>query len=877
MSKDLVIVESPTKAKTIASYLGGGLDVVASYGHIRDLPSKEGVVQPEKDFAMHWSVSNKDSKHLSAITKSVKGATNLYLATDPDREGEAIAWHLVEYLKQKNLTPPNIKRVVFNEITPKAIEEAFANPSNINQELVEAYLARRALDYLFGFTLSPILWRRLPGSKSAGRVQSAAVRLIADREAERLAFKTEPYWTITAKLEHGGKEFEAGLSTLNGAKVDKFHFKARSEAEQLITGLKTLEVVELESTTQNLAPPPPFTTSTLQQVASGRLGFGAAKTMRVAQQLYEGFSIGGKQQGLITYMRTDSVNIASTAITQCRNAIAKLAGNNFLPPTPHKYKSKAKNAQEAHEAIRPTNFSLHPDGLSNLPEDAKRLYRLIWQRAMASQTKQAVINRTAIIFKSQQATEFKANGSTIAFEGFLKFYPRPSPPKGKGEEDQLLPTLAKGEVLTAKEFEIGDHETKPPPRYTEASLVKTLEEKGIGRPSTYASIISTVQDRGYATLTKKQFAPTPLGMMAAAFFRRFFKPYVEYEFTAQMEDDLDKISNGSSNRLELLRKFWDGLTTIGNETKDVSMREVISVLEKECLNLIFPVPEGKTLEQVRTCPKCGKQLNLKIGKYGPFIGCSGYPECKQMSSLVGALGGGAFGGGSLDGPSGGKELGEALGGVVWVKNGPYGPYLQLDSKETETPSDATANTADTPVSKTTPKASKTAPKANKPKPPKTTKPKRVSIPKQLDPASITLETATKYLELPRKVGSHPDDNGDILAGIGRFGPYVVHNKKYASLQQGDEVLTVGTNRAVALLAEKKVSRFAPPKPLRTLEQAGVKIEVFDGKYGKYLKKLVNGKAVNATLPKGLDENQLTFAQCEEIVAKKLQAKKSRRK
>jgi len=462
----------------------------------------------------------------------------------------------------------------------------------------------------------------------------------------------------------------------------------------------------------------------------------------------------------------------------------------------------------------------------NLPEDAAKLYELIWQRTMASQSKMAVINRSSILLQGEQGTEFKATGSTIGFEGFLRFYPN----QNKRDDEQILPTIKKGQTLKPSQFEIGDHETKPPPRYTEATLVKTLEEKGIGRPSTYASIISTVQDRGYAEITKKQFAPTALGMVTAAFFSRFFKPYVEYNFTAEMEDTLDKISNGSSNKLELLQDFWKGLTAIAKQAEDISMREVISALEQECIDLIFPIPEGKTRKEIRKCPKCGKQLNLKLGRHGPFIGCSGYPECKHMSGLSNDK---TFAPASAEN----KELGEALGGTISLRNGPYGPYFQLDKKDEDTP-------------------------------------KRVSVPKHLDSSTIDLELATKYLELPRNIGNHPE-GGEIMAGIGRFGPYVLHNKVYASLSREDDVLAVGVNRAVALLEEKKnkTSKYAPRIALKTFEQDGTKIELFDGKYGKYLKQVIKNKAVNASLPKGLTEEELTFETAQQIVEKKLKAPK----
>lgn len=813
MKKDLVIVESPAKAKTIASYLGGKMKVLASYGHIRDLPSKEGVVEPNKDFAMHWSYNERGAKRLAEISASAKDSECLYLATDPDREGEAIAWHVLEALKQKKTLPPKIKRVVFHEITPQAVADSFADAADeINQALVEAYLARRALDYLFGFTLSPILWRRLPGSRSAGRVQSAAVRLIAEREAERLVFKAVPYWLAKAAINHHGKEFSASLATVGGDKVDKFYFKSHDAAEQLLRNLKTLAVGEITEKEQRAHPPPPFTTSSLQQAASTRLGFSAAGTMRTAQNLYE--------SGLITYMRTDSVVMAKTAIANCRKLIAEDGGKQFVPPQPNFYKGKVKNAQEAHEAIRPTNFFRRPSAVQ-LDGDGRKLYQLIWQRAVASQTASALINKTSVELLGEGGLVFRASGSVIAFEGFLRFYPRR---KLEGEkDDQLLPPLKKGELLSDCRFSVSDHETKPPPRYNEASLVQTLEEKGIGRPSTYATIISTVQERGYARLEKRQFIPTGVGMMAAAFFRRFFKDYVAYDFTAQMEEKLDNISNGKKNRLELLGDFWGGLQEIVKHTEGISVRQVITDLETECADIIFLPQEGQSKEQARTCPKCGKPLGLKLGRGGPFIGCSAYPDCKYISNLFES---------PLARPS---SLGKGEdGSEITLKDGPYGPYLQLDD-------------------------------------PTKPKPKRVSLPKGVDPASLTKDLALAYISLPRPVGDHPE-GGEVSAGVGMYGPYVRHGKIYASLRVGDDVLTVGINRAVTLLAEKQKgggSRFAAPKAIKVLEGNGEKLEVFEGKYGPYVKKAAKPKPINASLPKGMAIADLNYEQAAELIAKRL--------
>ena len=819
MKRDLVIVESPAKAKAIASYLGGKMDVLASYGHVRDLPSKEGVVEPERDFAMHWSYSDRGSERIAAIAASAKNSDCLYLATDPDREGEAIAWHVLEALKQKKAVPPQVKRVVFHEITPQAVAESFAAPIEINQKLVEAYLARRALDYLFGFTLSPILWRRLPGSRSAGRVQSAAVRLIAEREAERLAFKPLPYWQVNAVIAHVGKKFSASLVRLGDSKVDKFYFKSLAAAERLLQTLKTLTVRGITLREQKNHPPPPFTTSTLQQEAANRLGFTAARTMRAAQNLYEGFTIGGKQVGLITYMRTDSVAMAKGAIDDCRVVIKRVAGPRFVPASPNFYKSKVKNAQEAHEAIRPTNFSRSPSSL-RIDGDGRKLYELIWQRAMASQTVSAVINRTTVELESEGGAIFKAVGSIIAFWGFLRFYPR----RREAEDEQVLPPLTEGESLKC-EFVVDDHETKPPPRYNEASLVKTLEEKGIGRPSTYAVIISTVQDRGYAELENRQFIPTGLGMMAAVFFRKFFKGYVDYDFTAQMEENLDSISNGEKNRLELLGDFWRGLQEVVKHTEGISIRQVISALEAECEDIIFPTERGQSRKQARSCPKCGSGLSLKLSRNGPFVGCSAYPNCKYISALFG------------DGRAAPVSLGAGSdGGEISLRHGPYGPYLQLDKGGED-------------------------------------KPKRLSLPKNIDAASLTRELAAAYMALPRRVGVHPE-GGEVTAGMGMYGPYVRHGKIYASLGGEDDVLNVGINRAVTLLAEKLAKgRFAAIKPVRILEGEGGKLEVFEGKYGPYVKGDGKGKkAINASLPKGMGVGELTYAQAAELIEKRRSAK-----
>ncbi len=823
MKKDLVIVESPAKAKTISSYLGGKMEVLASYGHIRDLASKEGVVEPSKDFKMHWSYNDRGVKQMKKIAASAKYADRLYLATDPDREGEAIAWHVLEALKEKKISPPQVRRVIFHEITPRAVAESFERPTQINPAMVEAYLARRALDYLFGFTLSPILWRRLPGSRSVGRVQSAAVRLIAEREEERLSFKSVPYWLLQASVRNAKGEFKAVLSEVGGQKAGKFYFKNRVSAEELenkLRQLKTLRVVKIVEKQQRQNPPPPFTTSTLQQAASNRLGFSAARTMRVAQSLYEGFGEGG----LITYMRTDSVAMAKPALAACRRTIAARVGAKFVPDTPNFYKNKVKNAQEAHEAIRPTDFSRLPSFVPGGKDEAN-LYELIWQRAMASQTASAVIGQTAVDMQAGEAV-FRANGSVIIFEGFLRFYPR----RKTDEGEQTLPPLGEGEEFPA-EYRVSDHETKPPPRYNEASLVKTLEEKGIGRPSTYAAIISTVQERGYARLEKRQFVPSGLGMMAAAFFRRFFKTYVDYDFTAQMEEQLDGISNGKKARLELLGDFWLGLQKVLERTQGISIRQVIENLEEECEGIIFPAVEGQTRDQARVCPRCSGRLNLKLSRNGPFIGCSAYPGCNYTAPLFA--------------PPGAEPV--PLGDGITLRQGPYGFYLQRESGHG--------------------------------------KPKRVSLPKNVDSSAVDAATAAAYMELPRKVGDHPE-GGEITAGVGMYGAYVRHDKTYASLGGEDDVLTVGINRAVVLLAEKraKAGKFASAEPIKVLTADGEKegraeLKVFEGRYGPYIQLKQKGKkAVNASIPKGVEAKSLGYEQAAALIAKRQEslAKKAKK-
>jgi DNA topoisomerase I len=831
---NIVIVESPAKAKTVNKYLGPGYRVLASYGHVRDLPSKNGSVLPDKDFEMHWDVEPKAAKRLDEIAKAVKGANKLILATDPDREGEAISWHLLQVLdRKKALRGVPVERVVFNAVTKEAVLDAMRHPRTIDGPLVNAYLARRALDYLVGFTLSPVLWRKLPGARSAGRVQSVALRLVCDRELEIEQFKPQEYWTIIAELATGKNEaFQARLFSADGKKLDKFDIGDAATAERLKAALEggRFVVSNIESKSQRRNPAAPFTTSTLQQEASRKLGFSPRHTMQLAQRLYEGVDLGGESEGLITYMRTDGVQIVPEAIAAARRLVTKLYGDRYVPSTPREYETKAKNAQEAHEAIRPTDFSKDPESVSRyLEDDAARLYKLIWQRTLASQASSAEIERTTVDIdvtgKDGKHYGVRATGSVIRFDGFLRIYE-----EGIDDavgDDGALPALTKGEALDPRKIEAKQHFTEPPPRYTEATLIKKMEELGIGRPSTYATTLNVLRDREYVRLEKKRLYPEDKGRLVTAFLESFFRRYVEYDFTADLEEKLDLISAGKLEWKDVLRDFWREFIAAVNDIGDLRIAQVLEALNELLGPHIFPEPQDGG--DSRACPSCGNgRLSLKVGKFGAFIGCSNYPECRYTRQLADTNGEKA----SLAGEA--KVLGTdpETGLEVTLRTGRFGPYVQLGESNGEE------------------------------------KPKRASIPKGTDPEHIDLERALALLALPREVGLHPETGKPIVAGFGRYGPYVQHDGKYASLSAPEEVFEIGINRAVSLLAEKAANRrpraSSVVKELGDHPQLGGKVQVLSGRYGPYVR---HGK-VNATLPKDRDPEQVTLQEAVELIAAK---------
>lgn len=795
--KNLLIVESPAKAKTIGKYLGKDFKVIASFGHIRDLPSKDGSVEPNNDFKMHYQISAKSTKHVKDIVDSAKSCSKLILAPDPDREGESIAWHILEMLKQKKAIKASteVERVVFNAITKNSVTEAIKNPRQIDMDLVNAQQARRALDYLVGFTLSPILWRKLPGSRSAGRVQSVALRLICDREDEIEAFKSEEYWDIKLDLKTArNEEFQASVVEINGKKLEKFTIVNETQAGDIkkLLSDKKYQVLSITKKQAKRRPYAPFTTSSLQQEAARKLGFSAKKTMMMAQRLYEGVDIGGTTQGLITYMRTDSVDITPEAITNVRKAILDLYGKNYLPETANVFKSKVKNAQEAHEAIRPTDFMLEPIKIKKfLEEDQYALYDLIWKRTFASQMADVIFDQViAEILTIPNYAKARATGSTIRFDGFYKVYREDLDDETDDEGKQNLPELKEQESLDLLEVKPNQHFTEPPPRYSEASLVKKMEELGIGRPSTYAAIISVIQDRGYVKLDRKRFFPEERGRIVTTFLKEFFAKYVEYGYTAGLEDELDTISNGKMDWKNFLKKFWKDFYGNIEEVGKKPFPEVLEVLNQILGSRIFGRDEEGKLKDV--CPTCGTgKLGLRLGKFGGFIGCSNYPECKHTMQIFGAEGQG-----DEDGEGGPKPQFEPkslgvdpkTGFEVFVKVGPYGPYLELAGSELPAAEEVKEEKA---TKKKTTKA---------PKKPKVKKPKRISIPKNLDINTIDLKTAAQLLTLPREVGIYPETGEKIIANIGPFGPYLLHNKKFTSVKE-DNILEIGLNRAIDLIVE----------------------------------------------------------------------------
>jgi DNA topoisomerase I len=811
----VVVVESPAKAKTINQYLGSDYKVVASYGHVRDLPAKDGSVLPDADFAMSWEVDGKSEKHMKTIVQAMRGADGLFLATDPDREGEAISWHVQEVLKSRRaLKGIEVKRVVFNEVTKSAVVEAFRRPREIDRELVDAYLARRALDYLVGFTLSPVLWRKLPGSRSAGRVQSVALRLICEREAEVEAFKAREYWTVEVTFTtEAGQSFTARLTHLDGKRLDRFDLdteaKARAAADAILRA-PGFAVAEIESRQVRRNPFPPFTTSTLQQEGSRKLGLSASRTMQIAQRLYEGVDLGGETVGLITYMRTDGVAISGEAIAAARQLIASEFGPKYVPDAPRTYRSPAKNAQEAHEAIRPTDLARKPaDVAGYLDRDQRRLYELIWKRTLASQMASALLEQVTVdIADPSGRLRLRATGSVVLFDGFLALYQEDRDDTADEEgEDRRLPQMREDERLARGEIVPSQHFTQPPPRYTEASLVKKLEELGIGRPSTYASILQVLQDRAYVRLDKRRFLPEDRGRLVTAFLANFFERYVEYNFTADLEDQLDEVSGGRTDWKELLRNFWRDFSVAVDGTRELTISQVLTALDDDLGRHFFP-NDGSGRDP-RVCPVCGiGRLSLKLGKFGAFIGCANYPNCRYTRPL--ALEGDAE-------TAADTTLGTdpASGLEATIKKGPFGHYIQLGAGDGDV------------------------------------KPKRVALPRPLKPADVDLDTALRLLALPRELGRHPESGETITAGIGRFGPYIKHGASFKSLGADDDVLTIGVNRAVVLLAEPAAERRrGAPQPLRELgpHPNGGVVALYQGRYGPY----VSHDGVIASLPRDAD-------------------------
>ncbi|MGE0117142.1 MAG: type I DNA topoisomerase [Dongiaceae bacterium] len=854
----VVVVESPAKAKTINKYLGPGYKVIASFGHVRDLPPKDGSVRPDDDFDMDWQVDNRAEGRLKEIAQAVKSADQLILATDPDREGEAISWHIAEELRRrKALGDVDVKRVVFNEVTKSAVLDAMKNPRALNHELVEAYLARRALDYLVGFTLSPVLWRKLPGSKSAGRVQSVALRLICEREAEIEAFKPREYWTIEALFKTAaGDAFTARLTHLDGRKLDKFDLPNQAAAEAAVARIMAgapFHVAAVERKTVKRNPSSPFTTSTLQQEASRKLGLSASRTMRIAQKLYEGVNVGGETVGLITYMRTDGVALSNEAIASCRYYIDRVYGMKYLPETPRIYKSPAKNAQEAHEAIRPTDMNRRPQDMARyLDPDEQGLYELVWKRTLASQMESAVLDQVAVDVSGGGGTvTMRATGSVVVFDGFLTLYQEDRDDPAEDEESGgRLPNMAEGQPVTRDSVTPQQHFTQPPPRYSEASLVKRLEELGIGRPSTYASILQVLQDRKYVRLEKRRFIPEDRGRLVTAFLTSFFEHYFAYDFTALLEEQLDDISGGRIAWKRVLRDFWSAFSQAIAGTKDLSITQVIDSLDAELGPHFFPANDNY---DPRLCPGCKSgRLGLRLGKFGAFIGCSNYPECRYTRRLGIDNGNG----GEQEGP---KLLGNdpASGLPVTLRHGPYGCYVQLG--------DGNGNGTGNGHAEPKPKGKGKGAKAAK------DKPKRASLPRGLSPADVTLETAVGLLSLPRTVGLHPETGQPIIAGLGRFGPYLKHGDAYKSIRGDDDVLTIGLNRAVSLLAEPSTGgrRTPPGKSLGEHPTEGGPVTLHSGRYGPYVR---HGKTL-ASLPGGSDPETLTLDDAVALLAAKQQKAK----
>ncbi|MGO4668670.1 type I DNA topoisomerase [Bosea sp. 2RAB26] len=840
----LLVVESPAKAKTINKYLGSDYEVIASFGHIRDLPAKDGSVDPEDDFKMLWEIEGRGAKQVAEIAKAAKGAEKIILATDPDREGEAISWHVLEALNQKRaIKGIPVERVTFNAVTKDAVQKALANPRQIDQALVDAYLARRALDYLVGFTLSPVLWRKLPGARSAGRVQSVALRLVCEREREIEAFRAREYWSLVATLATDtGATFEARLVGADGKKITRLDIGTGAEAEAFKAALETalFNVAQVEAKPVKRHPYPPFQTSTLQQEASRKLGMAPARTMQVAQRLYEGVDIGGETVGLITYMRTDGVDMDGSAITAARSVIGKEFGTAYVPSAPRKYTVKAKNAQEAHEAIRPTDLGRLPAMVvRHLEPEQAKLYELIWKRTIASQMESASLERTTVDVAAKVGSrhlELRATGQVVLFDGFLTLY-QESRDDEEDEDSKKLPPMKAGDGLEKRAIAADQHFTEPPPRFSEASLVKRMEELGIGRPSTYAATLATLRDREYVRIEKKRLVPEDKGMLVTAFLESFFGRYVEFDFTASLEEKLDRVSNAEIDWKALLREFWEEFTQAIAGTKDLRVTEVLEALNGVLGEHIFPA-RGDGGDP-RTCPTCGTgQLSLKLGKFGAFVGCSNYPECRYTRPLTVPANDGEATAEGGQGAPGVRVLGKdpVTDQDVTLRDGRFGPYVQLGEGE---------------------------------------KPKRQSLPKGMSAAAVDLDKALALLALPKEVAKHPESGEPILVGIGRYGPYVQHGKIYANIDKDDDVLALGGNRAIDLIVAKESGagggRFGrgAAVPGREVGEhpAGGKLVVRAGKYGPY----VNWGKVNATLPKAMTQESLTLEQAVELVNAKAEA------
>ena len=820
----VVVVESPAKAKTINKYLGPDFTVLASYGHVRDLPPKDGSVAPDDDFAMKWEVAADSKKHVRAIAEALKTDDALILATDPDREGEAISWHLKEALQSSLKKGKTVARVTFNAITKEAVTKAMKEPRDIDMPLVDAYLARRALDYLVGFTLSPVLWRKLPGAKSAGRVQSVCLRLIVEREMEIEAFKAQEYWTVKAVFRTPrGQEFEASLVTLGGKKLQKFDIPSATAAELAVHAVTarmfTVSGVESKPATRN--PWPPFMTSTLQQEASRKFGMGAKQCMSAAQRLYEA--------GYITYMRTDGIDMAPEAVSAARAEIGRRFGAAYVPENPRIYKNKAKNAQEAHECIRPTDMAMGPDQI-RVEDDQRKLYDLIWKRTLASQMAAARMERTVVDVTSPDGqVGLRANGQVVLFDGYLKIYDQGRDDRQDGDEEDegRLPQIMQGEGVDKGAVTPDQHFTQAPPRYTEATLVKRMEELGIGRPSTYASVLTTIVDREYVRKDKNRLFPEDKGRLVTAFLDNFFHRYVEYDFTADLETELDDVSAGERDYKEVLARFWRDFSAAVAETADLRIGEVLEKIDEFLAPHLYP-PRADGGDP-RICPTCGNgRLHLKTARSGgAFIGCGNYPECRYTRPLAGDAEAVA---------SDGRILGQDENGIeISLRAGRFGPYVQRGEATAEQP-----------------------------------KPDRASLPKGWTPDSLTLERALALLSLPRLIGPHPEDAVSVEAGIGRFGPYIKHGTVYANIPDVEEVFSIGMNRAMEVLAQKAARggagrgvAAAPLKELGTHPDGGA-VQVMPGRYGPYVK----WEKVNATLPKDIAPEDVTLEQALELIAEK---------